>query len=328
MAATIRPGRDTDADAFIDLIGGCWAEYPGCVMDVDGENPELRALATYYAGKGGALWAAEEAGRLIGMVATRPLDDGAWEICRVYVARAARGTGLAHRLLDTAEAHARTQGAERLDLWSDTRFDAAHRFYEKRGYLRRGPVRVLGDLSNSIEFHYSRPVRGLAVEALDVAAAASAGSALSALSLACAAAGEGALTAEPQRIAAFWRRAASDVAAGERRLLIGWAEGEPCGVVLLDLAMPPRQAHRAALALLLVHPGARRRGLGRRLLAAAEAEARRAGRELLTFEAPADGAGEAFARASGCIEAGRIPDWERPSDGAALARAFFYKPLV
>ena len=44
----LRAGRDDDAAGIIALIGACWAEYPGCVMDVDGEVPELRALATYY----------------------------------------------------------------------------------------------------------------------------------------------------------------------------------------------------------------------------------------------------------------------------------------
>ncbi|MBX6374229.1 MAG: GNAT family N-acetyltransferase, partial [Acetobacteraceae bacterium] len=55
----LRPGRDDDAEGFIALIGACWAEYPGCVLDVDGEVPELRALATHFARQGGALWAAE-----------------------------------------------------------------------------------------------------------------------------------------------------------------------------------------------------------------------------------------------------------------------------
>jgi hypothetical protein len=55
VTARLRPGRDDDAAGFIDLIAGCWAEYPGCVMDLDGEVPELRALASHYAGQGGAL---------------------------------------------------------------------------------------------------------------------------------------------------------------------------------------------------------------------------------------------------------------------------------
>jgi len=107
----LRPGRDSDAEGFIGLIGACWAEFPGCIMDVDGELPELRHLATYFAEAGGMLWAAEQDGQLVGMVGTRPLrDDAAWEICRMYVAAPQRGTGLAHRLLDVAEAHARAAG--------------------------------------------------------------------------------------------------------------------------------------------------------------------------------------------------------------------------
>ena len=135
--AAIRPGRDADADGFIGLISGCWSDYPGVVMDVDGEVPELRTLASYYAGKGGTLWAAEAAGRLVGMIAAGPHGADRWEIARVYVDRGWRGGGLGHQLLDVAEAHARAAGATRLELWTDTRFDRAHRFYEKRSYCGR-----------------------------------------------------------------------------------------------------------------------------------------------------------------------------------------------
>ena len=78
-----------------------------------------------------------------------------------------RGTDLAPRLLATAEAHARAAGATRLVLWSDTRFDRAHRFYEKHSYIRHGPIGVLHDLSNSLEFGYAKPVSG--IEVLDAA---------------------------------------------------------------------------------------------------------------------------------------------------------------
>ena len=150
----LRAGRDEDAAEFIALIGACWAEYPGCVMDVDGEVPELRALASYYSRQGGALWAAEADGRVVGMVGTKPLADGAWEICKMYVAAGHRGGGLAQALIDAAEAFARAAGARQMKLWTDTRFERAHRFYEKRGYVRQGPERVLNDLSGSVEYHY------------------------------------------------------------------------------------------------------------------------------------------------------------------------------
>ena len=103
---TIRPGRDSDVDGIVALIGTCWGEYPGCILDVDGELPELRALATYYAEHNGALWVAEADGSVVGMIATQPLDGGTWEICKVYALPSFHGSGLGHGLLDAAEAHA------------------------------------------------------------------------------------------------------------------------------------------------------------------------------------------------------------------------------
>ena len=112
--AASAPGRDDDAAGFIDLIGGCWAEYPGCVMDLDGEVPELRALASYYAGQGGALWAAEAAGpsRRHGRhPAARPTARGKSARCMSPAPQ--RGTGLAQALLEAAEDHARAAGGAR-----------------------------------------------------------------------------------------------------------------------------------------------------------------------------------------------------------------------
>src|SRR6185312_1755359 len=205
-AALIRPARDSDSAAFIAVTWACWSQYPGVRMDVDAEMPEYRALASYYADQGGALWAAEDDGQVVGMIATRPLPDNVWEICRVYVRPGLHGTGLGHRLLDTAEAHAMAAGATRLVLWSDTRFDRAHRFYEKRSYVRSGPVRVLADISNSLEYAYAKPVNG--IEALDAAAAESAIPRLSAILIACVEEGAGVSflpPLSPEAAAAFWR---------------------------------------------------------------------------------------------------------------------------
>lgn len=152
----LRAGRDSDATGFITLIGACWSEYPSIVFDVEAEVPELHALASYYAAKGGALWAAEHNATIIGMIGTVPHGGNTWEIVRLYVAREWRGAGLAQTLLQTAENHARTRGASRFLLWSDTRFERAHRFYEKHGYLRTGDIRRLHDLSNSREFGFAK----------------------------------------------------------------------------------------------------------------------------------------------------------------------------
>ena len=326
----LRAGRDEDAAGFIALIGSCWAEYPGCVMDVDGEVPELRALASYYAGQGGALWAAEADGAVVGMIGTRPLDDGSWEICKMYVAADQRGHGLAAALIEAAEAFARTAGAQLIELWSDTRFDRAHRFYEKRGYVRSGPLRVLDDKSNSIEFGYAKPLAGVQVQRLDAAGAASAGRCLADVLKACVDTGASVSYLPPlaNDIArAFWRRVASDVAAGSRILLVAWVDGVLAGTVMLDLGTPPNQPHRAEVQKLLVLPKIRGRGVARLLMRHAEQEARAAGRTLLTLDTRAGDAAEGLYRAMEWNEAGSIPGFAIDADGTPRDTVIFWKRL-
>jgi ribosomal protein S18 acetylase RimI-like enzyme len=325
---SIRFGQDTDGPAIIALIGACWSAYPGIKMDVDREMPELHALATYYAGQGGALWVAETDGKVVGMIAARPMDAATWEICRVYVDPCLHGSGLGHALLDQAERHAIAAGAERLALWTDTRFDRAHRFYEKRSYIRHGPVRVLHDISNSLEFGYAKPVNGL--EALDIAAAASAETRLADILITCVAAGASVSflpPLSPERAKAFWHRAANEVGAGKRVLLAAWRDGVMVGTGMLDLATPENQPHRAEIQKILVHPFARRSGIGHQIMRALERSATAAGRTLLTLDTRAGDAGEALYRADGWHEAGRIPNYARDADGTPHDTLFFWKAV-
>jgi len=326
----IRPARDDDAGAIVKIVGDSWREYPGCVVDIDGEAPEFLALASYCAARGGAAWVAEADGAVVGVACTYPLQDGAWEMAKIYVVRAQRGAGVAHLLLDTAENFARAQGAATAKLWSDTRFDRAHRFYEKRGYVRAGAIRALADRSNSIEFGYAKPLTGVAVQRLDAAAAASAEAALARVLVACV--DDGAAISflapmAPDAARAFWRKAALAVARGEKILLAAWLDGDLVGTVQLDLATPPNQPHRADLAKMMVHPAAQRRGIGRALLARIEAEGAAAGRRLLTLDTRADDRAEPMYRAAGWTECGRIPDYALSSDGTFHDTVVFFKKV-
>lgn len=323
---TIRPGRDSDAAGFIGLIGSCWSLYPGVILDVDGEEPQLRALGSYYAERSGALWAAERDGEIVGMIAARPLDGGTWEIGRVYVSPGLHGTGLGRALLECAENHAVAGGATRLALWTDTRFDRAHRFYEKHSYVRSGPIRVLHDVSNSLEYGYAKPVDG--IEVLDVAAAIAAIPRLSALLIACAAEGAGVSflpPVAPETARGFWRGVASKVAAGTHVLLAAWNGGLLCGTVTLVMEMPQNQLHKADVAKLLVDPATRRKGIARALMIRLEQEAMRAGKTIMMLDTRAGDAGAQLYQSMGWTELGTVPGHAIAADGSLADTVFFWK---
>jgi putative acetyltransferase len=153
----IRDARDDDAEQIIGLIERCYSEYEGCVLDVDGEAAELRAIATHHSKHGGRFWVAESAGRLLacaGLVATA--DPAVVEMKKLYVAKDARQMGLGARLCSLVEAEAMSRGAVAIELWSDTRFRDAHRLYERRGYVRGPKTRELHDKSDSIEYYFRK----------------------------------------------------------------------------------------------------------------------------------------------------------------------------
>jgi len=330
VSVALRPGRDDDAAAFIAIVSACWSEYPGCVTDIDGEAPELRALASAMAARSGAVWAAVAGGAVVGLCAAWPHDGRTWEVGKMYVAAPHRGQGAAAALLDMAEAHARAAGAVEMRLFSDTRFDRAHAFYEKSSYVRDGGLRALGDKSNSIEFGYAKPLAGVVVRPLDVAALGSAEARLATILKTCVDAGAAVSFLAPLALSearAFWRRAGSAVASGLRIVLAAWVDGALMGTVTVDCDTPQDQRHRADVAKLLVHPEVRRYGVARALMTAAEQEAGRRGRTLLTLDTRAADAGEALYRAMGWTHAGTIPGYAVDASGVPHDTLLFYKRI-
>lgn len=155
MHIEIRDARDDDAAGLIALIGAVFAEYPGCVLELDHEMPQLRAIATAFGEDGGRFWVAEVDGEIVGCAGIAPADDpsGA-ELKHLYVAKRARRAGLGSRFVAMVEREAVRNGAAFVELWSDTRFLDAHRLYERLGYVRSPQTRELHDLSDTIEFHF------------------------------------------------------------------------------------------------------------------------------------------------------------------------------
>lgn len=159
-----REARDADSAALIELISACFAEYPGCMMDVDGEEPWLRRPASAYAEAHGTLWVyglGGPDGPVVACGGMKSVAPGRYELKNLYVGAAARRHGLGGELTDLVEDTARALGATVLQLWSDTRFTDAHRLYERHGYLRGHQTRELHDRSKTTEYFYEKPlVRG------------------------------------------------------------------------------------------------------------------------------------------------------------------------
>lgn len=99
------------------------------------------------------------------------------------------------------------------------------------------------------------------------------------------------------------------------------------GTVQLHLVLRPNGRHRAEVAKLLVHPGARRAGTGRALMRTAESAARADGRTLLVLDTREGDVSNLLYRALGYREAGRIPRFCRSAGGGLDATVIYYKDL-
>ena len=122
---------------------------------------------------------------------------------------------------------------------------------------------------------------------------------------------------------AYWRGA---LAPGVH-LFAAEVGGRLVGTVQLQLALKANASHRAEIAKLLVHPDARRKGVGRALMEHAEAAAREHGRTLLVLDTRAGDVSNHLYRSLGYVEAGRIPRYARSAGGELDETIFFYKEL-
>jgi ribosomal protein S18 acetylase RimI-like enzyme len=126
----------------------------------------------------------------------------------------------------------------------------------------------------------------------------------------------------------YWDGVFDAVDGGARLLWIARTPGEGLvGTVQLDLEKRANGNHRAELIKLMVHTGARRRGIARALMLAAETEARRRGRRTLFLDTRLGDPSELLYRSLGWEFAGSIPQYARSANGALDANAIYYRLL-
>lgn len=129
---------------------------------------------------------------------------------------------------------------------------------------------------------------------------------------------------------AFWQGVAEGVAAGERILFAASNDrsGDMLGTVQVILRQPENQPHRADVAKMLVLRKARRHGLGARLMRAAEAGAREAGKTLLVLDTVSGTDAARLYERLGWIRAGEVPGYALWPDGRPCPTTFYYRSLA
>ncbi|WTX00244.1 GNAT family N-acetyltransferase [Streptomycetaceae bacterium NBC_01309] len=138
----------------------------------------------------------------------------------------------------------------------------------------------------------------------------------------------------PADAAAWWRGQAAAVRSGA---LVVWTAsdvdhadtgtGRALGTVCLAFNSWANGAHRADVVKLMVHRDARGQGLGRALLATAEAFAAESGITLLMLDTESDSPADHMYAAAGWTRYGVVPAYAADPDGVPRDCTFFYKPL-
>ena len=129
----IRAVRSEDIPAVIEHVRTTLAEF-GLEFGRGAETDEqLVTLPGSYADHGGAFWVA---GNIAGTCGVFPVDEGVYELRKMYLAPSARGTGLGKRMLATAIAWVRERGGTQIVLDTTEAMTRAIAFYEANGFVR------------------------------------------------------------------------------------------------------------------------------------------------------------------------------------------------
>jgi len=126
---------------------------------------------------------------------------------------------------------------------------------------------------------------------------------------------------------AFFASIEPEIAAGTRVLIAAFLDDELVGTVQVVAAWPPNQPHRADVTKLLVRRSARNRGIGQRLMARAEAEARKQGWTLLVLDTVTGDPAERLYERMDWTKVGVIPNFALYPDGRPCDTTVFWKAL-
>lgn len=131
----VRSYMDSDKKQVIDLIlniQNCEAKI-NLTLD---EQPDLSEIESYYMGRGGNFWIAEENGEVIGTIGLMVLENKVGVLKKFFVRSDYRGKRIGLMLFDALMEYCRSKGLDLLILDTPSVAHKSHLFYEKAGFVR------------------------------------------------------------------------------------------------------------------------------------------------------------------------------------------------
>jgi N-acetylglutamate synthase-like GNAT family acetyltransferase len=122
--------------AVTDLIVGIQRHEFGIDISAD-EQPDLASIPSFYQTGRGNFWVALDSGDVVGTISLKDIGNDQTALRKMFVHARYRGAerGVANALLATAIGWAKQRGIRAIYLGTTEAFRAAHRFYEKNGFV-------------------------------------------------------------------------------------------------------------------------------------------------------------------------------------------------
>lgn len=132
----IRPYADGDVAGVVELILPIQREEFGIAISA-ADQPDLAAIPTFYQSGKGQFWVAVADGSIVGTLGLKDIGNDQAALRKMFVAPKVRGRehGVAALLLARLIAYAGERGIKEVFLGTTEKFLAAHRFYEKNGFV-------------------------------------------------------------------------------------------------------------------------------------------------------------------------------------------------
>lgn len=136
MEYKIREIEEKDNKQVENVIRICLIEFGGNHEGLAWSDPDLGRFSEVYNKKGYKYWVVEdEEGNIVGGCGIGKLTDDICELQKMYCLKTARGTGVAHKLMNLALGYAKKY-YKRCYIETLSNMMAANKFYNKYGFKR------------------------------------------------------------------------------------------------------------------------------------------------------------------------------------------------